>query len=150
MIRVDIQVDNGKVTISIGGQASTTSQASTNAKDGQIVAQGTVGARREGEGGDAGDEDTGIGGGGPGSGALVIGPIVIDGSLAQRPKPQAGARKEGEGGDAGDEDTGIGGGGPGSGCVVIGPIVVCGRGKSGAGGTSGGSTPVDRDPKKDT
>ena len=132
MTRVAIQVENGKVTITLGGQSAPV------AATGPVVDDGTVGEVKDGVlGGEGAGEGTETGGGGPGSGCLVIGPIVIPVSLSSG----AGSATGGEGAGEGTE---TGGGGPGgSDCVVIGPIVFCG--KSGS-ASAPSAKPVDVNP----
>ena len=139
-IDVDIQVQDGKVTIIVGGQSPSTSGKH------QIVGEGEVGAPAGGgkKGGDGAAEGPGPGGGpggGPSSCALVIGPIVVDCSVLQSTD---GGKK---GGDGAAEGPGPGGGppggAPGSGVVVIGPIVI---GNCSAGAVAPGSKPVKINP----
>jgi hypothetical protein len=133
MTKVAIQVENGKVTIMLGGHSAPLTAT------GPVVDEGTVGEVNDNaEGGDSSCEGTETGGGGPGSGCLVIGPIVIPNSL----RSSAG---DATGGDSSCEGTETGGGGLGhSGCVVIGPIVFCGNS---GGGASTSATPIDINPE---
>jgi hypothetical protein len=114
MTTVDIQVQNGRVRISVGGQPATAGSSHTG-----IAEQGTVeGATGVGSGTPIPD-DTGTGG--PASNAIVIGPIVIGGSMPGAPSNGTGS------GTPVPDDTGTGG--PGGGVLVIGPIVICGGGR---------------------
>ena len=139
-MKVEIQVQGGTVTISVGGPSAPASPT------GAITRQGFVG-------GDASTEPAKSGGGGIGYGygTLVIGPIVVDccGSQAADDKIGGDAATESaksggdastetakSGGDASTESPKSGGGGFSSGTVVIGPIVVSGR----YGGASGGDS----------
>jgi hypothetical protein len=138
-IDVDIRVQDGKVTITVGGHPS------ANAAGGQIVAQGNVGAPAKlgKTGGDGAAEDPGPGSGGPGtgsaSGVVVIGPIVVGGSMPQGAPGNGNPNSGKQGGDGAAEDPGPGSGPPtgsGFGALVIGPIVI-GGGQSGVGQNSG-------------
>jgi len=122
-IEVDIQVQGGKVNVCVGGKAS------SKASQGAVAAQAAVGGQLKtgAEGGSGANEDSGTGGGGPGSGTLVIGPIVTDCSALGRTGVDAGS----QGGSGANEDPHTGGGGAGtgsgSGTLVIGPIVISGQ-----------------------
>jgi hypothetical protein len=121
-IAVDIQVQGGRVTITIGGQSA------SNANDGTVVGQGNVATPTHDskKGGDGSTENPDPGGGGPGCGAVVIGPIVVDGSAVQGASGQGSANAGRTGGDGSTENPDPGGGGPGNGVLVIGPIVIGG------------------------
>jgi hypothetical protein len=134
-IDVDIQVEAGKVTITVGGQSSSNSN-----NLGTVVSQGNVGAGKKG--GEGAAENPGPGGGGPGSGVLVIGPIVIVGSVLQSANVQATPGAGETGGEGAAENPGPGGNPPGSGVVVIGPIVLCGATSSHAAAAPGVAPPA--------
>ena len=151
MTNIEIQVRNGKVTIRVGGQPS------SQAPNDKVVRHGNVGDGKGGDGatgdtetgGDGATGDTETGGGGPGSGVMVIGPVVVpccSGKPAGDGKGGDGATGDTEtGGDGATGDTETGGGGPGgSGMVVIGPIVFecCG----GSSASAPSAKPVDVDP----
>jgi hypothetical protein len=133
MIRVEIQVQDGKVTLSVGGQSYT--KAAENAAEDAVVQQAFVGQAPDGgkKGGDPANEDI-FGGGGAGSGPLVIGPVVICGSVAEN------SSGDSQGGDPANEDIFGGGSGAGSVPLVIGPIVICARGRSAAASTTTSQT----------
>jgi hypothetical protein len=119
MTSVEIQVRNGKVTIRVGGQPS------SQAPNDQVVRHGNVGDGKGGDGatgdtetgGDGATGDTETGGGGPGSGVMVIGPVVVpccSGKPAGDGKGGDGATGDTEtGGDGATGDTETGGAGPG-------------------------------------
>jgi hypothetical protein len=133
---INVQVQGGTVTITVGGQPS------TNSGNGTVVSQGNVGgaAGNNKTGGDGATEDPGPGSGGPanGSSAMVIGPIVVSGSALQATNGQSNANGTKTGGDGATEDPGPGSGGPGngSGAFVIGPIVIGGQAASAAAGNA--------------
>jgi len=126
-MNIEIQVEGGKVTITVGGQAATGSAADPTEHAGEITHHGTV------LGGSSGTEPTSTGSGEPGSGTVVIGPIVIDCGALQGSGGVVG-------GSSGTEPTNTGTGGPPSGMLVIGPIVV--GGGYGGGGGSGAERPA--------
>jgi hypothetical protein len=129
-VEVDIQVQDGKVIISVGGGASSTSGSA-----GALIGQGNVGdTKKTGKGGAGATDDPGTGGAGPASGTVVIGPIVVCCSALQG-GTGASQSDGGHGGAGATDDPGTGGAAPPSGIVVIGPIVVCGPG----GGSSSGA-----------
>jgi hypothetical protein len=143
MTKVAIHVENGKVTIMLGGHSTPTTASGT------VVDEGRVGEVNNGaQGGEGSCEGTDTGGGGPGhAGCLVIGPIVIPNSLRSGDGTGGEGSCEGTdtGGEGSCEGTDTGGGGPGhSGCVVIGPIVFCGNS---GGGASTSATPIDINPE---
>ena len=141
--KFDIQVRNGAVTITVGGQSSSNVGAPQN--------------QDQETGGDGRSWGTGSGGGEAGSGCgccgspVVIGPIVISGDLAGNAAGSVGGdgRSYGTGTGGGGRNYGTGtgggrnfgtgtGGGTDGGCctpVVIGPIVISGC--SGQGDPSG-------------
>jgi hypothetical protein len=137
---IDIQVQAGQVTITVGGQSASSAGAD------EIAAQANVGDAGNGgkKGGDGAAADPGTGGGGPNCGALVIGPIVVDGSVLQGANGQANANGGKKAGDGAAADPGTGGGGTCSGVVVIGPIVFGGQSKGAA--ATPHSKPVAIDP----
>jgi hypothetical protein len=123
-VDVEIRVENGKVTICVGPQSSSSA-------NGAVAGQGMVGGGGDGgtKGGNGANEDTGSGA--PSSGTMVIGPIVVDG-FALQANPPASGNTGTQGGNGANEDTGSGAGVSGSGTVVIGPIVICGQRSGGA------------------
>lgn len=136
---VDIQVQNARVTITVGCQSS------ANAGSGKVASQAFVENPADGGRGGAGEtEDTGSGGGGPGTCGLVIGPIVIDSSPIPSTSGASQTSAGGIGGDGSTEDPGTGGGESGSGVLVIGPIVIAQSARSAA--TKVLSKPFDANP----
>jgi hypothetical protein len=141
--RLDIQVRNGTVSITVGGQSLSNGGVGSLTKGGDGKESGTAtgGDGKESgtaTGGDGKESGTGTGGGGNGGDCccapVVIGPIVISGgSLGTTSGSLGGDGKESgtaTGGDGKESGTGTGGGGNGGGCccapVVIGPIVISG------------------------
>jgi hypothetical protein len=144
-MKVEIQVQGGTVTISVGGPSAPSSPT------GAVTSQGFVG-------GDASIEPAKSGGGGIGYsyGTLVIGPIVVDCCGSQAADSKSGgdasiepAKSGGDasiepaksGGDASIEPAKSGGAGLSSGTVVIGPVVFCGS----YGGASSGDSQASDD-----
>jgi hypothetical protein len=152
-VDLKIKVENGAVTITVGGQSAAPA-ASTKAKvdsvtakeedkalsgvakeenkpepvvTGKVLGQQTVGSAA-----DAASTNTG---GAPpsGSGALVIGPIILNGLISG-----SGSPKPGSAADAASTNTGSGPA-QGSGVIVVGPIVI---GGSVAGETVKAGSPV--------
>ena len=158
-VKFDIQVGNGTVTITVGGQSSSSPGSKKQTRRGS----GSGGAGPEasvGSGGAGPEASVGTGGAGAGSNCccapLIIGPIVISGGILGAGSvggagPEAGLGTGGAGPEAGlgtggagpEAGLGTGGGeaGVGNGCcspVVIGPIVIT-DGCSGQGAQSGES-----------
>ncbi len=168
---IEIQVQGGKVTISVGGQPApdeapgkVTSQGTVENKTASQTAatavsaarakpdKGATPAEKPPKGGSGSSDKAAIGGSGPLSGVVVIGPIVIGcGDLGNGSQSKSGGSgssdkaaiggsgssdKAAIGGSGSSDKAAIGGAGPLSGTVVIGPIVV-------GGGYSGTSTTGD-------
>jgi hypothetical protein len=133
-IEFDIQVRNGTVKITVGGQSS----SQNTGGDGKNSGTGT--------GGDGKNSGTGTGGDGSGagcSGPVVIGPIVISGSLLGTGTGTGGDGKNsgtGTGGDGKNSGTGTGGDGKNSGTGTGGDGKNSGTGTGGDGKNSGTGT----------
>jgi hypothetical protein len=169
--RLDIQVRNGTVSITVGGQSSSSGGdgSSTTGGDGKESGTATGGDGKESgtsTGGDGKESGTATGGGGNGGrgccAPVVIGPIVISGgglgttsgSLGGDGK-ESGTQTGGDGkesgtqtgGDGKESGTATGGGGNGGGCccapLVIGPIVISGC----CSGEASSSSGVSADPQ---
>src|SRR4051812_40192649 len=112
---IKIQVQSLNVTITVGDGSPPKAPTSP------VVAQSSLREKAVKAPGGAGvGEETVTGGNTPGSGVVVIGPIVIDGCAAGTADQSRG----GVGGAGVGEETVTGGNTPGSGVAVIGPIVV--------------------------
>lgn len=140
-VDLKIKVENGAVTITIGGQ-SVAPTAPHQGKDvkanpaapnpGPVETGKSLGATPVGSAADQASPETGSAPG-SGSGALVIGPIILSGLPGG-----TGPQKAGSATDQASPETGSAPA-SGSGVSVIGPIVIAG---SGAGQTVKAGTPV--------
>jgi hypothetical protein len=127
-LRIDVQ--NGSVTITVGGQTLVQPIPQTAPQPiqlGPIKAEHILGPDDGGPApagpvpGAAPNQANIDPGGGPGSGVVVIGPIVLSGMLSDGASPQAGAAPNQANIDPG--------GGPASlGVLVIGPLIITGSG----------------------